>query len=153
MLSDTRVSFRLITLGSLSVVAPDGGPTGLATRRRALALLALAGSGRDGVTRDRAMAMLWPELDAASARNNLKQTVFAIRRELGVDAFDRSTSNVSLDRHVIAVDAHAFEHAIDANALEESTQLYTGPFLDGYYIPHVTAFDRWVERVRARLAW
>jgi len=30
------------------------------------------------------MAMLWPELDVTGARNNLKQTVFAIRHILKV---------------------------------------------------------------------
>jgi DNA-binding SARP family transcriptional activator len=153
MLSNTEPAFRLTTLGGLSITAADGAATGLSTRRRALALLALAGSGRDGLSRDRVMALLWPELDSACARNNLKQTVFGIRRTLGVDALDRSTSNVTLDRRVIAVDAHTFEHAIDANALEEAAECYAGPFLDGFYVPHVSEFDRWVERVRARLAW
>jgi DNA-binding SARP family transcriptional activator len=144
---------HLATLGTLSITSPDGAASGLASRRRALALLVLAGSGREGITRDRVMALLWSELDAASARNNLKQTVFTIRHALGVDPFDRSTANICLDRDVVTVDAHEFERALETCALERAVELYAGPFLDGFFVPRVADFDQWVERVRARLAW
>ena len=75
---------RLTTLGTLSLTWSDGTSTALSARRRALGLLALVAATKEGVSRDYAMALLWPELDAMSARNNLKQTAFAIRHTLGV---------------------------------------------------------------------
>ena len=69
---------RLTTLGTLSLTWADGSSTALASRRRALGLLALVAATKEGVSRDSAMALLWPELDAMSARNNLKQTVFGM---------------------------------------------------------------------------
>jgi len=142
----------LTTLGGLSIAGPGGASTGLAPRRRALALLALAASSaKEGISRDRAMGLLWPELDVGSARNNLKQTVFAIRHTLGVDVFDRAASNIRLDPVVVTVDLHQYEHALAAGAHEDAAGDYAGPFLDGFFLPNLREFDRWVERVRQRL--
>src|SRR5262245_53728485 len=120
---------RLTTLGTLSLTWSDGATTALASRRRALGLLALvAAATKEGVSRDSAMALLWPELDAMSARNNLKQTVFAIRHTLGVEVFDRSTANLRLDTGVIAVDLQHFERALAVGAHDDAVADYTGPF-------------------------
>ena len=99
----------LTTFGSLAIADDGGAPPWLATRRRALAILALvAAHGRDGISRDQVMALLWPELDAAGARNNLKQTVFAIRHALGVDVFDRGAATLRLDERVVVADVIQF---------------------------------------------
>jgi DNA-binding SARP family transcriptional activator len=144
--------YTLTSLGGLSIVGTDGAPTSLAPRKRALALLTLAASSaKDGISRDRAMALLWPELDTASARNNLKQTVFGIRQALQVEIFDRTSPNLRLQPREIVVDLHAFEHALAVGAHEEAVNDYTGPFLDGFFLPNLVEFDRWVERVRQRL--
>jgi len=144
--------YTLNTLGGLSIAGPDGAPTSLAPRKRALALLTLAASSaKEGISRDRAMALLWPELDTASARNNLKQTVFGIRQALGVEVFDRTSANLRLQPREIVADLHHFEHALAAGAHEEAVGDYSGPFLDGFFLPNLVEFDRWVERVRQRL--
>lgn len=146
--------FHLSTLGPLSITTADGSRTELASRRRALALLALsAGSGAEGVTRERAMALLWPELDEHAARNNLKQTVFAIRHTLGVAVFDRAEANLRIDHDLIEADVHRFEHSLASGAYEEAVGRYTSPFLDGFHLAHAPEFDRWADRVRSRLAW
>ena len=144
--------FTLTTLGGLSITGPEGAPTRLAPRKRALALLTLAASSaKEGISRDRAMGLLWPELDTASARNNLKQTVFAIRQALGSEVFDRATPNLRLEPREITVDLHHFEHALAVGAYQDAVGDYTGPFLDGFFLPDLREFDRWVERVRQRL--
>ena len=150
--SSPKHVFTLTTLGGLSVTGPQGQPTRLAHRKGALALLTLAASSaKEGISRDRALALLWPELDTANARNNLKQTVFAIRHALETDVFDRSTPNLRLNTREITVDLHHLEHALAAGAHDEAVGDYTGPFLDGFFLPDLVEFDRWVERVRQRL--
>lgn len=144
----------LTTLGTLAIADDGGAPTWLATRRRALAILALAAAhGPDGISRDQAMALLWPELDASGARNNLKQTVFAIRHALGADVFDRGAATLRLDEHVIAADVIQFERDVAAGRFTEAAARYRGAFLDGFFLPHLVEFERWTDRVRARLAW
>jgi DNA-binding SARP family transcriptional activator len=97
------------------------------------------------------MALLWPELDTASARNNLKQTVFGIRQALEVEVFDRTSPNIRLEPREITVDLHHYEHALAVGAHEEAVDDYAGPFLDGFFLTDLVEFDRWVERVRQRL--
>jgi DNA-binding SARP family transcriptional activator len=97
------------------------------------------------------MGLLWPESDASAARNNLKQTVFAIRRALDVDVFDRSTTNLRLDPSLISVDLHHFERAVAVGAHDDAVADYTGPFLDGFFLPELKEFERWVERMRQRV--
>jgi len=63
---------QLQVLGSTAVTANGGVSGGAASQRKALALLALlAAAGRRGLSRDRVLAMLWPETpaDRANHRN------------------------------------------------------------------------------------
>jgi DNA-binding SARP family transcriptional activator len=111
----------------------------------------LVGATREGLTRDRVMALLWPESDAEDARNSLKQTVFAIRRALDVDVFDRTPTNLRLDPSRITVDLHHFDRAVAVGAHDDVVADYTGPFLDGFFLPELREFERWVERMRQRV--
>jgi DNA-binding SARP family transcriptional activator len=146
--------YRLTTLGSLSITSLDGRHSALASRRRALALLALAAeSGHAGVSRDRAMALLWPELGEHAARNNLKQTVFQIRHALSVDLFDHDTADLRLDTDVVLADVVEFQRALASFTYEAAASQYAGPFLYGFHLGSNREFDQWAERVRARLGW
>src|SRR6266702_1493978 len=74
---------ELRTFGGLSI--KDGGApvTGAATQRKTLALLALlAAAGKNGLSRDKLIAYLWPETDAEHGRNLLNQACYALRRDL-----------------------------------------------------------------------
>jgi DNA-binding SARP family transcriptional activator len=144
---------HLRILGGAAVLASDGALTGAAGRRRALALLALIASAKDdGLARDRALALLWPELDSDRARNNLKQLVFSLRRALTPDVFAASGPSIRLDPNVITVDVWAYEKAIADGTLENAVARYGGPFLDGFSVPGLPEFERWVETERDRLA-
>jgi len=76
---------RLRTLGSLTIEDENGPLAGAIARKRSLALLALVGLASDqGLSRDRALAYLWPESDTDRGRNNLKQMLFQLRQDLPV---------------------------------------------------------------------
>lgn len=144
---------HLRILGGAAVLSSDGALTGAAGRRRALALLALVATARDdGLARDRALALLWPELDSERARNNLKQLVFSLRRALSPEIFAATGASLRLDPNVITVDVWAYEKAISDGALENAVARYGGPFLDGFSVPGLVEFERWVETERERLA-
>jgi len=144
---------HLRILGSAAVLSSDGALTGAAGRRRALALLALVASARDdGLPRDRALALLWPELDSERARNNLKQLVFSLRRALSPDVFAATGPALRLDPNVITVDVWAYEKSITEGALESAVARYGGPFLDGFNVPGLSEFERWIAIERERLA-
>ena len=144
---------HLRILGGAAVLSSDGALAGAAGRRRAVALLALVASARDdGLPRDRALALLWPELDSERARNNLKQLVFSLRRALSPDVFAATGSTLRLDPNVITADVWSYEKAIAEGALESAVARYGGPFLDGFSVPGLTEFERWIDTERERLA-
>src|SRR5882724_706371 len=103
---------RLRTLGSLEVEGIDRLLSGAGSRPRPLALLALLASGREqGVNRDGLLAYFWPESDTEHARNCLKQTIFALRRDLHDDLFVARSGLVRLNPAIITTDALQFEAA------------------------------------------
>lgn len=144
---------RLKTLGGLALLGADGAPAVSATQRRRLALLALAASAREtGFSRDKAMALLWSEVDAERARHSLGQLVYALRRETPGEELLSATGELRLDPAVIEVDRWRFEDAMRRGAIEEAVDSYAGDFLDGFHLPDAPEFERWVDGERAELA-
>ena len=144
---------RLRTLGGLTIEDENGPLAGAIARKRSLALLALVGLGTEqGLSRDRVLAYLWPESDTDRARNNLKQTLFQLRQELHEEVFARSAGVLRLEPSAIWVDACDFQAALDRGNPTTAVTLYRGPFLDGFYLPGLAEFERWVESERVRLA-
>jgi DNA-binding SARP family transcriptional activator/Flp pilus assembly protein TadD len=144
---------RLRTLGGLTIEDETGPLAGAIARKRSLALLALvAMSSEQGLSRDRLLAYLWPESDSDRARNNLKQTQFQLRQDLHEDVFVRAAGALRLNPNAISVDACDFQAAIERGNPTTAVTLYRGPFLDGFYLPGLAEFERWVESERVRLA-
>jgi DNA-binding SARP family transcriptional activator len=81
------MTIRLRTLGSFSMELdgiPQPGRSGQPLRNALLLLLAL---DRE-ITRESAMALLWPESDDERARQALRQTLYLLRRDLGDNWLD-----------------------------------------------------------------
>ena len=68
------------------------------------------------------------------------------------DVFAATGPSLRLDRNFITVDVWAYEKAIADGALESAVARYGGPFLDGFNVPGLTEFERWIETERERLA-
>ena len=142
----------LKTFGGLAVDV-DGTPgTGAAQQRKTLALLALlAVAGRRGLSRDKLSAYLWPESDTEHARNLLKQACYALRRDLHVPELFLGAVELRLNPEVIASDIGTLEEALECGDAARAVAVYTGAFLDGFYLPGAAEFERWVEETRAAL--
>ncbi len=152
MRTSTTSTVRLQTLGGLSIHGPEGPVASSAARRRSLALLALAtSSGPSGISSERAIGLLWPEFDSARARNNLKQVVFSLRASLGSSVFLRDAQGLRVNEEILAVDLWQFERCIAAGQLEEAVALYAGAFLEGFHLPDLEDFARWIEMERIRV--
>src|SRR5439155_6827183 len=140
-------------LGGPALSDSNGPATGQITQRRRLAFLAILGaSPRATVTRDRLIALLWPESDAEGARHRLSDSLWVARRALGDDAIVASGDDLRLSEEHVAVDVRAFERALDAGETESAIAQYAGPLLDGFHLGGEGEFDRWVEQERSRLA-
>jgi DNA-binding SARP family transcriptional activator/TolB-like protein len=141
---------RLRTFGGLSIENPEA-DSDAGARPRPLALLAiLAVAGAKGLTRDRVLAVLWPETDEERARQSLSQAIYSLRRDVGVDVA-LSPPALRLDPARISSDVGDFLAAVAAKNWGEAAALYVGPFLDGFYLADAPEFERWVESERALL--
>jgi DNA-binding SARP family transcriptional activator len=142
-------------------------------RTKALALMVYLATTRQPQDRDALLALLWPEFDEASARNNLRRELSLLKTMLGEE-------QLIADRHQIAwnsqadvwLDVAAFQaqitihkqhdHAADelcdacAAALAVAAQIYTDDFMAGFGLPDSSAFDEWQffqrEGLRQQLA-
>ena len=143
---------RIRLLGGFSIEGPPGVPTPRLPQRRAGAALAvLAVCGDLGCTRERLIALLWPETDESSARHNLRDALHAIRRALGSNAVSSMADVVSLELAALTSDVQQFSAALNAGRLSEAVAAYRGPLLDGVHIDGAPEFERWVDDERARL--
>jgi DNA-binding SARP family transcriptional activator/TolB-like protein len=132
---------------------PQGAVTGPPAQRRRLALLSIlvAARGRP-VSRERLVGLLWPEHPQSAARRLLSESLYVLRKHLGDDVFATGSDDVVLRTAVLGSDLTAFEEALERGNPEEAARLYSGPFLDGLYVPDAPEFERWVEEERSRVA-
>jgi TolB-like protein/DNA-binding SARP family transcriptional activator/tetratricopeptide (TPR) repeat protein len=145
--------FRLITLGRLTLLSPDGSEDpSLGTRRRKLAVLAYLGLRERPTTRDHLAALFWGGKEDARARNSLSDAISHLRRVLGRNALVTIGENVALaDDAPVIIDALALRAAVDAEEWTRAFDLYGGPLLDGVHIDDAVEFERWRSSEDARL--
>src|SRR5258707_5250234 len=122
-------------LGTLSL-RDETRPVPVASQqKRPLGLFAILGlGGRQGVSRDRIEAYLWPESSAARAQHALDQTVYAIRHALGSDVIVATGRELRLNPDLVRVDVWEFEQAIGADQWAAAVGHYKGPRLDGFHV-------------------
>jgi DNA-binding SARP family transcriptional activator/TolB-like protein len=143
----------LQTLGGVSVVDEQGQPlTGAASQRRLLALLlVLALAGERGLSRDKLIALLWPDAGEERARHSLTQALYAARRALKAEDLFEGKGDLRLNGERLQSDVRELEQALAVGDDERAAALYAGPFADGFYLPGCGEFEQWTSSQRARL--
>lgn len=142
---------RLITLGRLALVSASGDDESLSKRRRQLAVLAVLALNARPVSREQLVDMFWGDEDEDRARHSLSNALSSLRGFLGATAIATRQTDVGLSSDArLGIDALEFNAACEASDHERAVALYTGPFLDGVFVPNSSRFDGWVARERAR---
>jgi len=145
---------RLHTFGGLRLEGSGGPISGPAARRRPLAVLAvIAAAGPPGITRERLVGVLWPEVPEEQGRHALAQVLYALRKDLGLpDLLEPAAPTLRLNRGLITSDVGDFGEALARGDRATAIDLHAGAFLDGVYLPQAPGFERWAEDERARLS-
>jgi DNA-binding SARP family transcriptional activator len=153
MAVSTSGILRLRAFGAPVIERQDGKPIdGDARQRRVIALIAIVAAARQrGVSRDRVLALLWPESDSERARRALTQALYHTRKALGADDVFLASADLRLNADVISTDVGDFEDAIESRQFLRAVELYDGPYLDGFFVNGAAEFERWVSDERARL--
>ena len=141
---------RLLTFGGLALERHDASPAPRLRPQRLAILAVLAAAGERGVSRERMSGLLWPDADEEHARHSLRQSLYALRQELGTEVIN-SDVGLSLDRAALSSDVGEFRAALAAGDRARAAALVKGPFLDGFYLSGAPEFERWAEDQRASL--
>ncbi|HEY3113676.1 MAG TPA: BTAD domain-containing putative transcriptional regulator, partial [Gemmatimonadaceae bacterium] len=140
-------------LGGACLRSGDAPLNGPPVQRHRIALLALiVAAWPQPLSRDRAMAMLWPERDTASARRLLNLAVHVLRSALGEGAIASTGDGLLLNPSLMNCDLHELRAAIEADASERVVRLYTAPLLDGFHLDDSTEFGYWLDERRNELS-
>ena len=140
-------------LGGACLRSGNGPLTGPPAQRHRIALLALIASAwPQPVSRDKAMAMLWPEKDLPSARRLLNLAIHVLRAALGDDAIASTGDGLLFNPDKANCDLLDLRAAIDSDASERIARLYTAPFLDGFHLDDSAEFGYWLDERRNELS-
>jgi DNA-binding SARP family transcriptional activator len=131
----------------------DGRSSGRGVQRRRLALLTLIGlSPGRRITRDKALATLWPENTSAEGRRRLSSAVYDLRNLLGDDAIESVGDELSIAPSAeLRIDVEEFEGALARGDPEAALAAYAGPLLDGVHLSGAGEFEEWIAALRLRL--
>ncbi|MGH7587825.1 MAG: tetratricopeptide repeat protein [Gemmatimonadota bacterium] len=144
---------QLRTLGGLQLRDRRGRDLCGQLQPKRLALLVyLAHPPRRFHRRDSLLALFWPELGSAGARNSLRQSLFSLRQTFAKGALaGRGYEEVAVT-DLLRSDVVAFEAALEAGEMERALELYRGTFLEGFHAQNVAReFEDWLETERVRL--
>lgn len=102
--------------------------------------------------REKLVAYLWPDSDSERARPLLSDSIYRINQAVGGEALLAIGEELRLNTDVLRSDVVDFRDAIACRDWERAVELYTGPFLDGFYLTSADEFERWIETERDALA-
>ena len=157
MPTDDRIAgLRIFLFGGFRVERERDGQIWLAGKRGPAIIAYLARCPGMAAPREKLADLLWGDSDGEHSRNSLRQTLSVLRRDLmraGVDIVESRKDMIYLKADAVAVDVDDFEAGLAGRAaqeLETALAVYSGPFLDGFYLGS-NLFDDWAALERDRL--
>lgn len=155
--AQTQATIAIHLMGQFKLVVNNNDCTHLLTYDKVkllLAVLALA-QGRS-VARPRLADMLWPDNHDDKGRARVRHALHTLRQAFAAipDALVSDTTGLSLNVDLIWVDVLSIVDTDDdasLHALKESLDRYSGPFLEGFRLPHSEPLLAWQQSWNARL--
>jgi adenylate cyclase len=146
----------LVLLGRFSATGPAGIARTISAKKNRALLAVLALSPGMAATRERLAGLLWGDRPDEQARSSLRQSLAALRKELG-DADEAilqvKDDTVRLCANTVGVDVAAFlqaGHAIEIEPLRDAARLYRGELLSDFG-NREEGFEGWLSIERAQL--
>lgn len=146
---------ELRMLGQIRLFREDGIDVESILRQpKRLALLAYLASPQPGTwhRRDLLLALFWPDMDTAHARNSLRSSLYVLRQSLGDEVVrTRGDDEISIDPEMLRTDLATVWNCLRSNRIDEALAEYGGELLPGLYPADSEGFQRWLDLERARL--
>ncbi|MCB2019781.1 MAG: hypothetical protein KDG44_03175, partial [Burkholderiaceae bacterium] len=119
------------------------------TVRKTLALMSLLACS-EPLSRPRVVDLLWPTLDEATGRRNLRRELARLREAGAAQSLRVEGDFLSLDASV-ALDARAAEEDLRSGFVERSISRWRGTAMDGLRLDDAPGFEEWLDGQRSRL--
>ena len=148
-MTETPKPPRLLLFGAVDIAGSEEARR-LIRQPKAMLLLAYLTIARPrGLqSRDRLLALFWPDQEEARARGSLRAVLHVLREALGGDVIVREgDTHVGVDLRAISCDAIDFDSAIAAGHLARAVELYRGTLLDQFF-GESAAIDHWLDQER-----
>lgn len=133
-------------------------------RRKVLGLLTYLAITNTSHSRETLTDLLYPELDVARAKNNLRQTLSHLKSVIGDKWLSINRKSVTFsDQAESWIDVHEFASLANdtnigckseearAERLEKAITLYKNNFLEGFYLKNSFVFEEWQLSEQAAL--
>ena len=153
---DSIARLRISLFGGFRIEGQQHGQVRLTGKRGTAIIAYLARCPGMAAPREKLADLLWSDSDSDHSRNSLRQTLSLLRRDLmqaGVDIIQSRKDTLGLKADAVEVDVEDFEAGLAARSpqdLEAALAVYSGPFLDGFYLDS-NPFDDWAASERDRL--
>lgn len=148
-----RAAVELQLLGGFTLLASDGTPIDLPTRKCRLLLAYLASPPGQAHAREKLASLFWPDAQPDQARASLRHALAAMRNALEPLAIEATHDRVVLAPGRLRIDVEALARAARERVadLQNVGHLYRGQFLEGESLNNPD-FDDWLtfERTRCR---
>lgn len=142
--------FRLVTLGDLALLHPDG-RTALGPSKQLALLVYLQCAERRTATRLELLRLLWADDDLlASERSALRTALSRLRGVLGAAGLATRREEITLTA-AIECDRDLFLAAVRRGEPAAALELYRGPFFE-FGAPGARDLELWAEGERVRLS-
>lgn len=145
---------RLTTLGAVDLRNARGHPVRevLAQPKRVALLAYLTIESRRGpVSRDKVLALFWPESDETRARNALSQSLHHVRQALGSEVIENHGAGALRVSAELWCDAVEFGAALERGDAAMALDLYRGEFCPSLFAPGAPEVEQWLDEQRASL--
>lgn len=142
----TTVAVEITLLGSPQVTR-DGEPVAFDTRK-AVALLAHLALAERPRSREALCELLWPNHDLDRARGALRRTLSTMRKAIGEERIDTAGDSIAVRQTPeLELDVARFRElaapGASAERLGEAVALFSGEFLEGFFLRDSAAFEHW----------
>ena len=144
-----------ITCFGAPTITSDNKVVGALTGKALALFIYLAVTGRS-YARDLLAHLLWSERNNQQARNNLRYILPELRKMVG-DYLIISAQTISfntqarywLDAEILRTTLTAQNDYFNPQEVQQTLNLYQGPFLDGFTVRTAPVFDEWMIQQRA----
>ncbi|MGF1669347.1 MAG: BTAD domain-containing putative transcriptional regulator, partial [Balneolaceae bacterium] len=142
--------YRLFTFDGFTIEKDGKRLDQPGVHRKALAvLIAIAVEGT--ASREKLMALFWPDSDTDRAKGSLNQALHLLRHRFTTPDLIIGTTELRLNPARITSDVAQFKSALALKDFSTAVQLYFGPFLNGVQSEDLSDFEHWVENHRLDL--